>query len=306
MADVSVIIPCYNAAQHIAEAIDSVLAQTDVPREILCVDDGSKDNTAAVVQRYVDATHGIVKLIQQPNGGVSKARNNAIDQSTGAYVAFLDADDIWLPEKTAAQLALFAAHPDAAGVHCRLFNFESHWDDHQREETERAKDDPSVKELIQHHWVTTSAAMVSRAALGELRFDETTGHAEDMILFADIRLRGPWRMLDQPLVGKRIHAGQVTAKPWHRIWSSETRIKWCRSRKAQLGDALAAELEHELSRGIVGFIEDRYWRRQLDDLPAMRQHVANLCPEVMGKSFIAKRRLYPRWVYRLSDALRPR
>jgi len=304
MADVSVIIPCYNAATHIAEALDSVLAQTDVPREIWCVDDGSKDDTAAVVQRYVKSTRGIVQLIQQPNGGVSKARNNAINQATGEFIAFLDADDIWLPEKTAAQLALFAAHPEAAGVHSRLFNFEHNWDDRQREETERAKDDPTVKELIEHHWVTTSAAMVRRSALGDLRFDETTGHAEDMILFADVRLRGPWRMVDEMIVGKRIHPAQVTAKPWHRIWSSETRIKWCRSRKAELGEALATELEDQLSRGIVGYLEDRYWRRQLDDLPAMRDHVARLCPTVMSRSFLATRWLYPRWFYRVSDALR--
>ncbi len=310
MADVSVIIPCHNAGAYVGQALESVLTQTDVPREVLVIDDGSTDNTADEVKLYAHRTRGDadgqVRLIEiKDKGGVSHARNVAIDQAKGEYIAFLDADDLWLPEKTARQMELFRRDPRAAGTHCRVFNFRDRINDLEREETEQSKDDPSLEELIRHHWVTTSAAIVSREALGGLRFDETTGHAEDMILFADIRMAGSWRMVDAPLLAKRIHPTQATGSAWHRVWSAETRIKWCRSRAEKIGKQQAADLESELAKGVIGFLEDRYWRRELKDLDAMRQHVATLCPDAMGKSWLHGQRLYPRWVYRLRDLVSP-
>lgn len=302
MADVSVIIPCHNAGRHVGATLQSVLGQTHAPGEVLVVDDGSTDDTASVVQHHAEASQGVVRLIQQPNGGVSKARNVAIDQAQGQYIAFVDADDLWLPDKLARQLALFEQHPESAGTHCRAFNFQSELDDRNREETERSKDNPSVEQLIRHHWVITSSAVVRRDSLGELRFDETTGHAEDMILFADIRMNGPWRMVDELLLAKRIHPNQATASPWHRIWAVETRVQWCRMRREKIGDELAQRLEHDLCKQLINFLENRYWRRQFDELHDMRQRVAQLCPELMSQSFLSRSRIYPRWVYRLRDA----
>ena len=102
-AKVSVIIPNYNYARFIGEAIESVLAQTYQPLEIIVVDDGSTDDSIKVIESFGDK----IKLIRQENGGVGKARNTGARNSNGDFFAFLDADDIWLPEKIEKQTELF-------------------------------------------------------------------------------------------------------------------------------------------------------------------------------------------------------
>ncbi len=97
---VSVIIPTYNYGSFIGEAIESVLAQTFPVSEIVVVDDGSSDNTEEVVGKFGNK----VKYIKQKNGGVGLARNTGVKHSTGEFIAFLDADDIWLPQKLERQL----------------------------------------------------------------------------------------------------------------------------------------------------------------------------------------------------------
>ncbi|HIJ67657.1 MAG TPA: glycosyltransferase family 2 protein [Planctomycetes bacterium] len=99
---IGVVIPAYNSASHIRRAIDSVLAQTRLPDEIIVADDGSTDNTADIVEGYGAA----VKLIRRPNAGASVARNTAINAVSSNWIAFLDSDDEWLPEKLLVQSEL--------------------------------------------------------------------------------------------------------------------------------------------------------------------------------------------------------
>lgn len=105
---VSVIIPAYNAASYIHRAVDSVLAQTFENFELLVVDDGSSDNTLAVLARYGDR----VRAVTQANNGPAAARNHGLSEARGEYVAFLDADDHWLPEKIERQVELMEQRPD--------------------------------------------------------------------------------------------------------------------------------------------------------------------------------------------------
>lgn len=116
---VSVIIPTFEYGSFIAEAINSVLAQTYPAAETLIVDDGSTDDTEAVVSEFGDR----VKYIKQENAGVSAARNTGVDNSTGEYIAFLDADDIWKPRKIERQLAKFAEDAEIGLVHCGMREF---------------------------------------------------------------------------------------------------------------------------------------------------------------------------------------
>jgi glycosyltransferase involved in cell wall biosynthesis len=109
---VSVVIPAYNAQQYIARAIRSVLAQTFAPTEIIVVDDGSTDKTADVVKSFGPA----VRYLHQANAGAAAARNHGINAATCEWVAFLDADDEWLPEKLERQRELWRRCPNLAWI----------------------------------------------------------------------------------------------------------------------------------------------------------------------------------------------
>src|SRR5262245_55236073 len=103
---VSVIIPTYNSARFLPDAIGSVLAQTFCDFEVIVIDDGSTDDTETVVARYGAA----VRCIHQPNSGVAVARNRGIEEARGRYVAFLDADDTWFPHKLERQVSALDNH----------------------------------------------------------------------------------------------------------------------------------------------------------------------------------------------------
>jgi glycosyltransferase involved in cell wall biosynthesis len=111
----SVVIPNYNCARFLPETLESVFAQTCGDLEIIVVDDGSTDGSQALLGRFADR----VRVIHQENQGVSAARNRGIRESRGEFVAFLDADDLWHPEKLAKQLQLFT-NPAVGLVHCAV------------------------------------------------------------------------------------------------------------------------------------------------------------------------------------------
>lgn len=104
---ISVVIPAYNAEQFILETLQSVWEQSLTPHEVILVDDGSKDNTAKLAREAYPQT----TVIQKPNGGVSSARNTGVDNATGDYIAFIDADDLWVPDKLERQLDFMLKNP---------------------------------------------------------------------------------------------------------------------------------------------------------------------------------------------------
>jgi glycosyltransferase involved in cell wall biosynthesis len=113
---VSVIIPAFNAARWISQTLESVAAQTFEDLECVVVDDGSTDETADIVSRFGSP----VRLIRQPNGGVARARNVGISNARGRYLAFLDADDAWLPSKLEQQIEIFRHNPRLGLVYTSL------------------------------------------------------------------------------------------------------------------------------------------------------------------------------------------
>ncbi len=116
MPKVSVIIPTYNRMHLIARAIDSVLAQTFTDYEIIVIDDGSKDDTQQILQTYQTK----IKYIFQDNQGISEARNRGIQESKGEYIAFLDSDDWWAPEKLTEQVKILNTHKNIGIVYSRM------------------------------------------------------------------------------------------------------------------------------------------------------------------------------------------
>ena len=111
----SVVIPAYNAAAYVVEAIDSVLAQDYPQVEIIVVNDGSKDHTLDLLRAYGDR----IRVVDQANSGPPKARNAGLAAVRGEFIAFLDADDVWLPGKLSAQISHLQAHSDVGTVFTR-------------------------------------------------------------------------------------------------------------------------------------------------------------------------------------------
>ncbi len=111
---IAVLIPCYNRSGQLPAAVRSVLEQTAPPDEIVIVDDGSTDGSAAVAESFDDP----VRVIRQANRGAAAAQNRGLTECRGEWVAFLDSDDVWAPDKLERQLAAAAAVPDADLVFC--------------------------------------------------------------------------------------------------------------------------------------------------------------------------------------------
>jgi glycosyltransferase involved in cell wall biosynthesis len=115
---VSVLIPVYNGEKYLGKAIESVLAQTYRPHEIIVVDDGSVDGSAEIARAYKE-----VHYIYQNNQGKAAALNAGIEASRGEFVAFLDADDLWAPEKLSLQIGYLLEHPEVGYVTAHMRNF---------------------------------------------------------------------------------------------------------------------------------------------------------------------------------------
>lgn len=127
---VSCIVPVYDGERYVAETVESVLAQSHEPIEILVVDDGSTDGTVEALTRFGDA----IRVIRQENRGPSVARNRGMEESRGAFISFLDADDLWIEEKTELQMARFRDRPtlELCSGHIRSFWIPEL--DHEREQ----------------------------------------------------------------------------------------------------------------------------------------------------------------------------
>lgn len=117
MATVDIIIPAYNAAHFLPKALDSVIAQTFSDWRILLIDDGSQDRTAEVVAPYRERLGDRLLYVHKQNGGLAAARNTAIQHATAEFLALLDADDIWLPNRLEAAVRRFQGHPEIGIVY---------------------------------------------------------------------------------------------------------------------------------------------------------------------------------------------
>ena len=206
---VSVIIPSYNCAAYVQKAIESVLAQTYTDHEIIVVDDGSTDQTAAVVQPYLDR----IRYIYQANKGLPSARNTGIRASTGSLIALLDADDSWLPEKLTKQVPLFA-DPEIAIVYS---DFCVEYADGRflasyLSERPLAGEGYVLDNYLRSRFLFPSTMLLRRSAVEAAGlFDEEMLAAEDIELFARICLRWKVKRVDEVLMVRTEGANNITA-----------------------------------------------------------------------------------------------
>ncbi len=118
---VNIIIPVYNGERYLAQAIESALSQTHRPIQVMVVDDGSTDASLRLAQQYSDS----ISFCTQPHMGISAARNRGFELAQGDYLAFLDADDVWLEDKLARQMDVFLGHPELDMVFGQVSQFVS-------------------------------------------------------------------------------------------------------------------------------------------------------------------------------------
>ncbi len=208
---ISVVIPTHDRAALLPRALDSVLAQSRPADEILVVDDGSRDDTAELVARR----YPMVRLLRQPQRGVSAARNHGIAAAQGDWIALLDSDDAWRADKLAQQCQLAAEAPE-----CPLIHNDEIWIRNGR------RVNPMKKHAKRGGWIyrhclplcviSPSAALIRRAELLALGgFDENLPACEDYDLWLRLCARHPVAYLPEPLTIKHGgHADQLSRAHW--------------------------------------------------------------------------------------------
>jgi glycosyltransferase involved in cell wall biosynthesis len=216
---VSVVIPAYNSAAHIGETLASVLGQTHLDREIIVVDDGSTDATPDVVASFGPA----VKYLAQRNAGVGAARNRGYRLSTGDYLAFLDADDVWVPDFLERSLDVLARHPASGFVACDGVQFAGDdvvWPHTLSGEPGRALASGSAdestgefyREFIRKNFIATPGqVLLPRAVLDRCGpFDEDPRCSEDWDLWLRIARCYPITLCRASLIRYRVNPAGIS------------------------------------------------------------------------------------------------
>jgi glycosyltransferase involved in cell wall biosynthesis len=226
MPTVSVVIPAYNAKEFLGEALDSVLAQTYQPLEVIVVDDGSADETPQVVGPYA----GKVTYMRKERGGPASARNAGIRAARGEWIAFLDADDVWMPGFLEKLLGC-CAQTDAGLVFCDSLIvrdgcveggtcFERCCLKSRLGTAARGGVLLHPLELLIEldHFIFTGAFLVRRDALTQIGlYDEALYCAEDMDLLMRLSVRFRFAVVDHALVLRRIHTKNISSNRWKTV-----------------------------------------------------------------------------------------
>ncbi len=196
---VSVIIPTYNRGHVLSDAIDSVLSQDFDDYELIVVDDGSTDNTLTILDGYANR----IKVCRQMNQGVSAARNHGITVSSGNLIAFLDSDDIWLPQKLSVQIAFFKSAPEA-----QICQTQEIWiRNGVRVNPKKRHQKPCgwiFEKSLELCLVSPSAVMMRRRLFDSVGlFDESLPACEDYDLWLRVSSRFPVHLINKPLIIKK-------------------------------------------------------------------------------------------------------
>ena len=204
---VSVIIPVYNGERFLAAAIESVLAQSYRPFEIIIIDDGSTDGSAAVAKRYQS-----IRYFFKPHRGVSAALNQGLKEAKGSYFAFLDADDLWVKNKLTLQMSMFDQHPglDIVFGHHRRFH-------HNHSSTIQEEGDGSGNEILPAPF--KGAMLIKRDSFFRVGWFDVALRIGDFIDWykraTEIELRT--LMLPDVVMNRRIHDDHASIRNQHAV-----------------------------------------------------------------------------------------
>jgi glycosyltransferase involved in cell wall biosynthesis len=203
MPKVSVNIPVFNDERYIKETLKSVLDQTFIDYEVILIDDGSTDGTAEIIKGISDPR---IKYFYQKNQGIGAARNAALLRSQGEYIAFLDHDDLWLPEKLEKQIALLEARPEVGLVFSDTVFFNDHGDLYCIYQERKPPRGRVFGELLVWYFLSLETVVIRRSVLDEVGwFNPAMMMAEEYDLFMRIAYKFDLDYVDEPLAKYRLH-----------------------------------------------------------------------------------------------------
>lgn len=248
MAKVSAIIPAYNCEDYIKETIESVFSQTYRDIELIVVDDGSSDKTGEIAKSFGSR---LKYLHQSKNTGPSGARNRGIDQAKGEYIAFLDHDDIWLPNKIEEQLKLLEGSKDLALVYCNGYNVNL-----SGREMDTLFDIAKpyrgfvFEQLILDNFIPTSSVVVKKNILDEVGgFNERFLISQDFELYLRIAQFHKVDFADAPLFKHRLYPGSASNKKRKVLLDDTISItKFYREKVSHYNLPLAQKLDRRIAK----------------------------------------------------------
>jgi glycosyltransferase involved in cell wall biosynthesis len=211
---VSVIIPTHNYARYLPEAIESALAQNYSPLEIIVIDDGSTDATRVAVEAYCEQG---VEYFYQENSGPGPARNEGIRRGRGEVVAFLDADDRWLPEKISLQMAHLRAHPELGLVGSAGFDCDSANRPIGLRTAPAIEAEMAFERLLVWNFVQPSGVIVPKRCLDEVGGFKNMRFGEDWDLWLRIAQQYPVGFVRTPLFMRREHPANLSLEVGERL-----------------------------------------------------------------------------------------
>lgn len=253
---VSVIIPAFNASCYINEAVESVMNQNYQNLETIVIDDGSTDNTVkCVLSRFGT---GVI-IIQQENEGPSSARNRGIEAAKGKYIAFLDADDTWFPDKISEQVNLMETYPDVGMVFGNAVTLkdgiEAEKSHFEQEGLDQAYfGDPvyfkeAFKKLFQKNIIMTQTVMVRASVLEKTGgFNADFRFAEDFLLWLEIARVTKVAYQAKAVAFRRRHSGNLTNNPEKPILNKPRVLEEIKNRHEHYLKKLKIDINYKLAQ----------------------------------------------------------
>ena len=294
---VSVVIPCFNSEAFIRDTIQSALSQTFPAIEIIVVDDGSTDDSARIAEQFGDP----VRVIRQANQGESVARNLGIDRARGDWIAFLDADDLWLENKLELQMKAVDS-PQVVAVHTNLeffdqFNFKTEIESVPADERYQVEN-----VAIESPFYSPSAWMVRRNL--ELRFPIWTQAAEDLIYTLDLVRLGEIRLVTGPLTRHRRHSASQSLSQTC-IWPERHRSiqRYLSEHAIGISGESKDRILSAWETRLISLANHAWRHRDWQAFQAIREHLAEVPDNPEVADFLA-RRVYPRMAYTIIDGVK--
>ncbi len=213
---VSVVMPAFNCEKFLAEAIESVLGQDYRPLELIIINDGSKDQSGNIARSYC-RPDGSVRLIELPNGGPSKARNRGMEEARGDFIAFIDSDDLWLPEKISKQMMIFAEKPEIGVVYSQRENIDERGTVFQGYKAPVFSGNV-LQRLYVDNFICCSSAVIRRSVYEKIGgFNPDLRMSEDFDFFLRVTPFVSVEGISEPLVHYRNHSEQASKRVEERI-----------------------------------------------------------------------------------------